>query len=128
MSFRLRRSAEALFGAGALDDLLTVAVKHGGPRLPVLVPEIVDPLVQLLELGGDLGLVALFGQDVPQLGSTGGGTLDLSSYVVQISHRCIQRLNLLGHSLPPAAEGKREDEKEANDEACDRDNVEKNVH
>jgi hypothetical protein len=79
-------AAEALFGAGALDDLLTIAVEHGGPRLPVLVPEIVDPPVQLFELGGDLGLVTLFGQDVPKLGSTGRGAFDFSSDVVQVSH------------------------------------------
>ena len=73
---RLRR-----LGAGALDDLLPVAVEHGGPRLTVLVPEIVDPCVQLLELGGDLGLVTLLGQDVPQLGSTRRGGLSFSSDV-----------------------------------------------
>src|SRR5207248_2042425 len=47
---RLSGPVEALFGAGALDDHVAVAPAELGARHAVLVPEVGDPLLELLVL------------------------------------------------------------------------------
>jgi len=67
---------EPLFLAGSDDDRLAGAEPHGCARLPVLVPELVEPCVDGLQLGGD-GRVVCLRKSLPELGTAGALDVDL---------------------------------------------------
>ena len=67
---------EAFFGTGARDDALTVAPAELGTELPLLVPKLLEALLQTAHLGLHLRVVALR-QLVPELYATLAELVDL---------------------------------------------------
>ena len=78
----LSGAVQPFLGPGPLDDLLSVAVADRGARLALLVPEPVEPPVELVELSGKLGIMT-FGEPVPELGPALGRILDLDADVFE---------------------------------------------
>ena len=62
--------------AGSLDDFVAVAEAEVGPEHPLLIPETLDAVFELLDLSGDFGIVAVR-KHVPKLGAALGRALDL---------------------------------------------------
>ena len=69
---------DALFQAGATDDLVAVAEAKAHAGLAVLVPEPGDAIVQLLELRGEDD-VPSGGQALKENGAVLAGALDLAT-------------------------------------------------
>src|SRR5439155_22643304 len=67
---------ESLFDARSGDDVVAVAEAEGCLQRALLVPELVELVTQILELGGR-GRVVTLGQGVPQLGPPLACLLDL---------------------------------------------------
>src|SRR4051794_15953333 len=67
---------ESLFDSRAGDDVVAVAKTESGFQRALLVPETVEVRAEALELGRNIGVVAL-GQDVPQLRPPLARLLDL---------------------------------------------------
>ena len=72
----LSSASQALFVAGSLDDFVAVAEAKVGSQHPLLVPETLDAVLELLDLSGDFGIVAVR-KHVPKLGAALGRALDL---------------------------------------------------
>jgi hypothetical protein len=69
-------ASQALFVAGSLDDFVAVAEAEMGSKHPLLVPETLETVLELLDLSGDFGIVAVR-KHVPKLGAALGRALDL---------------------------------------------------
>lgn len=78
-------SLEALLGACARDDPVAVSEAQPGPEEPVLVPEVGEPLVELLQLGGDVGVASL-SERAPELGSAPAQPVDLIVNLAEGGH------------------------------------------
>lgn len=78
---------DALFQAGATDDLVAVAEAKAHAGLTVLVPEPGDALVQLLELR-DEDDVPSGGQALKENGAVLAGALDLATDFLNRLHTC----------------------------------------
>ena len=72
----LRRASQALFVAGSLDDFVAVAEAKVGSQHPLLVPETLDAVLEVLDFSGGFGIVAVR-KHVPKLGAALGRALDL---------------------------------------------------
>ena len=72
----LRRASQALFVAGSLDDFVAVAEAEVGSEHPLLVPETLDAVLELLDLSYDVGIVA-GRKHVPELGAALRRAVDL---------------------------------------------------
>jgi hypothetical protein len=72
----LSSTSETLFVAGSLDDFVAIAEAEVGSKQPLLVPETLDAVLELLDLSGDFGIVAVR-KHVPKLGAALGRALDL---------------------------------------------------
>jgi hypothetical protein len=81
----LSGSVDALFETGAADDRIAVPVAGLSPRLPMLVPELGNPIVELAELGGEDDVVSC-GQTVQEIGALLAGPLDLGTDFGKCSH------------------------------------------
>jgi len=73
---RLCGSSQPLFVAGSLDDLVAVAEAEVGSEHPLLVPETLDAVLELLDFSGDFGIVAMR-KRVPELRAALGCAIDL---------------------------------------------------
>src|SRR5207302_4634086 len=78
-------SLQPLFSTGARDDVVAVAPPERRSSLPVLGPEGLQVLVERLDVGRDLRVVALR-EEVPQLVPLFVHTLDLGVDVFDRSH------------------------------------------
>ena len=76
---------EALLHACAGDDLRPVSEPERRAYPAMLVPEGLDPLVELLELGGHIG-VAAFREAMPELDAAVAQPFDLVSDVLKCAH------------------------------------------
>jgi hypothetical protein len=76
---------EALFGAGALADVLAWAEPQLGTHGALLVPEGVDARPDVPQLGGERGIMAL-GEGAVELGAALAGALDLRTDLIDCSH------------------------------------------
>jgi hypothetical protein len=81
----LSGSVDALFEARAADDRVAVPVAGLSPRLPVLLPELGNSIVEPAELGGEDDVVS-GGQTVQEIGALLAGPLDLSTDFGKCSH------------------------------------------
>ena len=72
------RPVDALFQAGATDDLVAIAEAKAHAGLAVLVPELGDAIVQLLELRGEDD-VPSGGQALTEIGAVLADALDLAT-------------------------------------------------
>jgi hypothetical protein len=82
---QLGRSVDALFEAGAANDVVAVPVAGMGPRGAMLVPERGNAIVELTELGGEDNVVS-GGQTMQESGTVLAGALDLVPDVSDGSH------------------------------------------
>src|SRR6185437_12280602 len=73
---RSGRALEPFLDPCACDDLLAIAEAQAGADGSVLVPEAVEPRVDLVDLRSNLGVV-LVGEPVPELGALFAQALDL---------------------------------------------------
>jgi Tol biopolymer transport system component len=94
----LRGSVDALFEAGAADDLVAIAETGLRSGLAVLVPERSNPCIEFTELGGEDGIMS-FGQAVQETGALLACPLDLGTDFGKCSHRMRKRLTRIRHSL-----------------------------
>jgi hypothetical protein len=76
---------DALFEAGAADDLFAVPEAGTGPRLSMLLPERGDSSVELTELGGEDGVMS-GGQTMQEIGALLACPLDLATDFDRCSH------------------------------------------
>src|SRR5215210_1063525 len=76
---------DALFEARAADDLVAVPEANTDAGFAVLVPEASDPLVELLQLGGEDDVPSL-GETVQESGAVLAHALDLVTDFRQCSH------------------------------------------
>src|SRR5207253_10776953 len=81
----LGRSGQPLLVAGSLDDLVAIAEADAGLERALLVPERRKALLELAQLFGKRGVVSL-GKQMPELGPTPGGAVDLGVYLVERGH------------------------------------------
>jgi hypothetical protein len=81
----LSSSVDALFEAGPADDRVAVPEAGLSPRLPMLVPELGNSIVELTELGGEEDVVS-GGQTVQEIGALLAGPLDLGTDFGKCSH------------------------------------------
>jgi hypothetical protein len=81
----LSSASQALFVARSLDDFVSVAEPEVGPEHPLLVPETLDAIFELLDLSGGFGVVALR-KHVPKLGAAFGRALDLGLDLTECLH------------------------------------------
>jgi hypothetical protein len=81
---------EALFGAGARDDVLPVAPTKLGPQPPLFLPQFLEAILELPHLGLALEIVS-FRQLVPQFNATLAELFDLAVDFFQFSHFPFQR-------------------------------------
>src|SRR4051812_30886009 len=95
---------EPLFGSRARDDVLAVAPAELGSQLALLAPERLQPLLQPLHLGFDVGVMSL-GQAMPEVDPLLAEFLDLAVDCLQVSHIPLQR----AHPRPIPADAKRND-------------------
>jgi len=78
-------SVDALFEAGATDDLVAIAEAGLGAGQAVLVPELGDSGVELAQLGGEDSVMS-FGQTVQESGTLLACALDLATNFGKCSH------------------------------------------
>ena len=76
---------DPLFEARAADDLVAVPEAEADPGFAVLVPEPSDPLVELLQLGGEDDVPSR-GETVQESGAVLARALDLLTDFVECSH------------------------------------------
>src|SRR5947208_3178535 len=69
-------SLEPFLDPGSGDDVVAIAEAEGRLQRALLVPEVVEPVTQALELGGGAGVIAV-GQRVPELRPALARQLDL---------------------------------------------------
>jgi hypothetical protein len=81
----LRRAGETLLLAGAPQELVAIPKAERGAGGPLLVPERLQALLELLELGDDRRVVR-FRELLPELESPLRGALDLLPNVLQRRH------------------------------------------
>jgi hypothetical protein len=96
-------AVEALFGAGALDDLVALAEAQPRTRGALLVPEARDPGFELRVLSGERGIVAL-GEGMEELGAAFRQPLDLEPDVFNSGHVCINDVPTSAIPLSPVSE------------------------
>src|SRR5205809_1351831 len=101
---QLCSASQALFMAGSLDDLVTVAEAELGSEHPLLVPETLDADLELLDFSGDFGIVAVR-KHVPELGAALGRALDLGPDLRKCLHVLCKRACPARHST--AAQGRK---------------------
>src|SRR5215813_10428856 len=99
----LRGAGEALFVARPLDDFVPVAEAKVSSEHPLLVPEALEPLLQVPDLSGGVGIVALR-KHVPELGAALGRALDLGLDLFQCVHVSSKRLVEAPHSTAASGE------------------------
>jgi hypothetical protein len=86
-SWGLGGPVDAVFEAGATNDLVAVAEAEAHAGLAVLVPELSDVLVQLLELRGEDD-VPSGGQALKENGAVLAEALDLAADFLNRLHTC----------------------------------------
>lgn len=69
---------DAIFEAGATDDLRAVAETHANTGFAVFIPQLGDAIVQLAELVGEDGVMST-GQTLQENGAVLAGALDLAT-------------------------------------------------
>src|SRR5437868_5987639 len=94
---------EPLFGARAGDDLLPVAPAELGPELPLLLPQLLEPLLERVHLRLEHRIVP-FGQLVPQLDAPLAQLVDLAVNVLQRRH--VPLFNAIRNALFPGGSRK----------------------
>src|SRR5207302_932125 len=71
-----RGALEPFLDPGSGDDVIAIAEAESCLQRALLVPEVVEPVAQALELGGGAGVIAV-GQKVPELRPALARQLDL---------------------------------------------------
>ncbi len=93
---------QALFGAGARDDVLPVTPAELRPEAPLLLPKLFETLLDRVHLGLRLGVVTL-GQPVPHLDAAIAELFDLPVNGFQRAHMPLQRRH--GPAIPDPRKG-----------------------
>src|SRR5207245_10802740 len=99
----LSGASQALFVAGSLDDFVAVAEAKVSSEHPLLVPETLDAVLELLDFSGGFGIVAVR-KHVPKLGAALGRALDLGLDLRKCLHVLCKRSKWAAHSRAEQAE------------------------